>query len=68
MRSSLNRPSAGPTLAVSAIPEATGLACSLGLLHATNLDGGGSTTMALRGQLISHPSDTARERSLEAPF
>jgi exopolysaccharide biosynthesis protein len=44
------------------IPEAADVARSLGLVDAINLDGGGSTTMALRGQLISHPSDAAGER------
>jgi exopolysaccharide biosynthesis protein len=38
------------------IPEAADVARSLGLVDAINLDGGGSTTMALGGQLISHPS------------
>lgn len=34
------------------------------LIAAINLDGGGSATMALRGQLISHPVvDAAGERS-----
>jgi Phosphodiester glycosidase/SPOR domain len=44
------------------IPEAADVARSLGLVDAINLDGGGSTTMALRGQLISRPSDAAGER------
>jgi exopolysaccharide biosynthesis protein len=44
------------------IPEAADVARSLGLVDAVNLDGGGSTTMALRGQVISHPSDTTGER------
>jgi exopolysaccharide biosynthesis protein len=44
------------------IPEAADVARSLGLVDAINLDGGGSTTMALRGQLISRPSDATGER------
>ncbi len=44
------------------IPEAADVARSLGLVDAINLDGGGSTTMALGGQLISHPSDATGER------
>jgi hypothetical protein len=44
------------------IPEAADVARSLGLVDAINLDGGGSTAMALRGELISRPSDAAGER------
>jgi hypothetical protein len=44
------------------IPEAADVGRSLGLVDAINLDGGGSTTMTLRGQLISHPSDATGER------
>jgi len=33
------------------------VARSLGLVDAINLDGGGSTTMTLRGEVITHPSD-----------
>ena len=44
------------------IPEAADVARSLGLVDAINLDGGGSSAMALRGRLISHPSDAAGER------
>lgn len=44
------------------IPEAADVARSLGLVDAINLDGGGSTTMALGGQLISRPSDPTGER------
>ncbi|MFJ9537705.1 phosphodiester glycosidase family protein [Streptomyces sp. NPDC101225] len=35
---------------------------SLGAVQALNLDGGGSTTMAVRGVLADHPSDAAGER------
>ena len=44
------------------IPETADVARSLGLVDAVNLDGGGSTTMALRGELISRPSDATGER------
>jgi hypothetical protein len=44
------------------IPEEADVARSLGLVDAVNLDGGGSTTMALRGQVINHPSDATGER------
>ena len=44
------------------IPEAADVARSLGLVDAINLDGGGSTTMVLRGELISRPSDGSGER------
>jgi exopolysaccharide biosynthesis protein len=32
---------------------------SLGAVSALNLDGGGSTAMAVRGALVSHPPDGA---------
>lgn len=44
------------------IPEAAAVARSLGLVDAINLDGGGSTTMVVDGQVISHPSDPTGER------
>lgn len=44
------------------IPEEADVARSLGLVDALNLDGGGSTTMTLNGQVISHPSDATGER------
>lgn len=34
----------------------------LGVWHATNLDGGGSTTMVLRGKIVNSPSDKTGER------
>ncbi len=43
-------------------PEMADVARSLGLVDAINLDGGGSTTMVVDGQVISHPSDTTGER------
>lgn len=44
------------------VPEAADVARSLGLVDAINLDGGGSTTMVVDGQVISHPSDASGER------
>ena len=44
------------------IPEAADVARSLGLVDALNLDGGGSTTLAVDGRLASHPSDSTGER------
>lgn len=38
------------------------LAARLGLESALNLDGGGSTTMVLRGHIVNHPSDAAGPR------
>lgn len=37
--------------------ELQGLARRLGLRSALNLDGGGSTTMVVRGAIVNHPSD-----------
>jgi exopolysaccharide biosynthesis protein len=42
--------------------EAADFMRSLGAVQALNLDGGGSTTMALRGTLANNPSDAAGER------
>lgn len=44
------------------IPETAAVAKSLGMVEAMNLDGGGSTAMAIDGALISHPSDATGER------
>ena len=44
------------------IPEAADVARSLGLVDAINLDGGGSTTMAVGGRVVNHPSDATGER------
>ncbi len=44
------------------IPETADVARSLGLVDAINLDGGGSTAMAVNGALVTHPSDPAGER------
>jgi hypothetical protein len=52
------RRSAGMTL-----PEAAALMRRLGAVEAINLDGGGSTTMVVRGRLANRPSD-GRERKV----
>ncbi|MDU0314861.1 phosphodiester glycosidase family protein [Phycicoccus sp. M110.8] len=44
------------------IPETAAVARSLGMVDAMNLDGGGSTAMVVRDELVSHPSDAAGER------
>src|SRR4051812_11583775 len=46
------------------IPETAAVARSLGMTEAINLDGGGSTAMAVGGSLISHPSDASGERGV----
>ena len=49
--------SAGVTL-----PEAARVMRALGARDALNLDGGGSTTMTVRGEVVNLPSDPAGER------
>ncbi|RVU18935.1 sporulation domain-containing protein [Streptomyces antnestii] len=44
------------------IPESAAVAKALGLRDAINLDGGGSTTMVVDGQVINVPSDATGER------
>jgi len=44
------------------IPETARVSKALGMQDAINLDGGGSTAMAIDGRLISHPSDATGER------
>ena len=44
------------------LPEAARLMRSLGARDALNLDGGGSTTMMVRGQVVNRPSDRTGER------
>jgi hypothetical protein len=51
--------SAGVTL-----PEAARVMRSLGARDALNLDGGGSTTMTVRGEVVNLPSDPTGERSV----
>jgi hypothetical protein len=44
--------------------ELQGLARRVGLVDALNLDGGGSTTMVVRGAIVNHPSDAAGPRKV----
>jgi hypothetical protein len=44
------------------IDELTSLMVGLGCVEAINLDGGGSTTMAVKGKTVNNPSDPAGER------
>lgn len=44
------------------IKEAAEVARSLGMVEALNLDGGGSTTMAVGGKVVNAPSDPVGER------
>jgi putative cell wall-binding protein len=37
---------------------------SIGVVEATNLDGGGSATLVVNGLLVNHPSDPAGERAV----
>ncbi len=46
------------------VPEEARVARSLGLVDAMNLDGGGSTAMAIDGRLVNHPSDSTGERAV----
>src|ERR687898_1790269 len=44
------------------LPEAARLMRSLGAREALNLDGGGSSTMTVRGEVVNRPSDPGGER------
>jgi len=44
------------------IGELADLMAGLGCVEAINLDGGGSTTMAVKGKAVNHPSDPTGER------
>jgi exopolysaccharide biosynthesis protein len=44
------------------LPELTDLARSLGLVDALNLDGGGSSTMVVKGEVVNRPSDPTGPR------
>jgi exopolysaccharide biosynthesis protein len=46
------------------LPEFADLLLKLGACQAINLDGGGSTTMVLEGQIVNYPSDQTGERSV----
>jgi len=52
-----------PILSVGmTIGELAALMTELGCVEAINLDGGGSTTMVIRGRVVNHPSDAGGER------
>jgi hypothetical protein len=44
------------------LPELASLLLECGAVDAVNLDGGGSTTMVIRGRLVNKPSDPSGER------
>jgi len=44
--------------------ELQNLAQKLNLVNALNLDGGGSTTMVVRGKIVNHPSDATGPRKV----
>jgi hypothetical protein len=44
--------------------ELTNLATKLNLVNALNLDGGGSTTMVMKGKVVNHPSDATGARKV----
>jgi phosphodiester glycosidase len=46
------------------LPEAARLMRSLGARDALNLDGGGSSAMTVRGEVVSRPSDRSGERAV----
>lgn len=46
------------------LPELAGLFESLGAEEALNLDGGGSTTLVVGGELVNRPSDATGERAV----
>jgi hypothetical protein len=53
-----------PTSVGTTLSETAAAARSLGMHDAINLDGGGSTTMSVRGDLVNRPSSTAGERAV----
>jgi exopolysaccharide biosynthesis protein len=54
-----------PTLSAGmSLFELRSLAARLGLTEALNLDGGGSTTMWVQGQIVNSPSDVAGPRKV----
>jgi hypothetical protein len=38
----------------------------IGAVNAVNMDGGGSTTMVLKGRLVNHPSDSGGQRAVSS--
>jgi hypothetical protein len=54
-----------PELSVGmTIAELTALLLELGAVEAVNMDGGGSTTMVVRGRVVNSPSDVTGERAV----
>jgi hypothetical protein len=50
------------------LPEAARLMRSLGARDALNLDGGGSTTMVVRGEVVNRPADRVERRVSDGLF
>jgi phosphodiester glycosidase len=50
------------------LPEAARLMRSLGARDALNLDGGGSSTMAVRGEVVNRPADRVERRVSDGLF
>jgi exopolysaccharide biosynthesis protein len=46
------------------LAEFASLMQALGVAQGLNLDGGGSTTLVLRGHVVNHPSDSTGERKV----
>ncbi|MEN3037995.1 MAG: phosphodiester glycosidase family protein, partial [Candidatus Kryptonium sp.] len=46
------------------LDELANFMLTLGVWHAVNLDGGGSTTMVVRGKVVNSPSDPTGERAV----
>ena len=44
--------------------EEAAVMLALGAVNAVNLDGGGSTTMTVRGNIVTRPSDATGERPI----
>ena len=56
-----------PALSVGmSLPEFTSVFQALGAWHAYNLDGGGSSTMVIKGQIVNSPSDPKERRRCDA--
>jgi exopolysaccharide biosynthesis protein len=54
-----------PELSVGmTIAELATLLIELGAVEAVNMDGGGSTTMVVRGRVVNSPSDLTGERAV----
>ncbi|HYO40917.1 MAG TPA: phosphodiester glycosidase family protein [Nocardioidaceae bacterium] len=55
-----------PSSVGTTMAETAAVVGSLGLRHAVNLDGGGSTTMSVRGVLVNRPSGSAERPVADA--